>query len=255
MVQRYCAAKNINEAKKALWVNVWVSLPVWTFYMLFGTALFVFFTVFPTDTTTQMLSPGGRAEQIVPFYVVNYLPVGLVGIMLSAALAAGMSSLDSSINSISTVSVTDIYRQYIRKDKEDKEYLFAAKLIATVSMVFMISGSLLIKDATPQTVQHMAFILSSVFTGGLMGLFLLGLFTNKGDARAVWGGIVATVCFTLAIVLKPFGILPEGLTLTVDYYYIGMLGNVLMFIVGYIFACFLPRHDPIHENLTVWSNT
>ena len=102
-VQRYCAARSLREARQAMWTTVLVGLPTWFFYMYLGTALFAFFQVFPHSEASQMLDGTLKPEGIVPLFVLEYLPHGLAGLVIAAALAAGMSSLDSSINAISTV--------------------------------------------------------------------------------------------------------------------------------------------------------
>ena len=72
--------------------------------MFLGSALFVFFQTFPDPTTMSILAGERKAEEILPFFIISYLPPGLVGLVIAAAVAAAMSSLDSSINAIATVS-------------------------------------------------------------------------------------------------------------------------------------------------------
>jgi SSS family solute:Na+ symporter len=104
VIQRYIAARSEKEARKAVWVCVLSSLPIWAFYMFLGTALYVFYQQFPSVETGQMLDGTRKAEEIVPWFILNEMPTGLSGIVIAAALAAAMSSLDSSINAISTVA-------------------------------------------------------------------------------------------------------------------------------------------------------
>ena len=60
-----------------------------------------------------MLDGSAKAEQVLPYFIINELPKGVIGIVIAAALAAAMSSLDSSINAISTVFITDIYKRIL----------------------------------------------------------------------------------------------------------------------------------------------
>src|SRR5690606_38347087 len=70
--------------------------------------LFVFFQQFPAPEAAAMLDGSRKAEGILPYFIMNHLPTGLAGLVIAAALAAAMSSLDSSINAISTVGIVDI---------------------------------------------------------------------------------------------------------------------------------------------------
>lgn len=253
MIQRYCAARSTAEARKGLWVNLGLSIPVWTFYMLFGTALYVFFVTFPVPEVAEMLNGTRKAEQIVPYFILHHMPAGLAGLMLAAALAAGMSSLDSSINSISTVIVVDLYRRHFNKDKTDPHYLLVAKSVATVATIIMTLGAYALITVNNTTLQDTAFVLTSIFTGGILGLFALGLLTTKGDVRSVWAGISCTLLFTIWCLLQQKGLVPELLKMPFHLYYTGLIGNVVMFALGYGLVLFLPKRKCHLDNLTVWT--
>lgn len=253
-VQRFCASKSDAEARKAMFVCAFTSLPIWAFYMFLGTALYVFFQVFPTETATQILDGQQKAEQILPYFINHYLPSGIAGIVIAAALAAAMSSLDSSINAISTVSIVDIYKRFSKTEKSDRHYLWVAKSVAIFVSVFMIIGAILLMNAETKTLQDTATILVSLVSGGVLGIYLLGFFTNQGDARAVWSGLLLTSLFTLWTILAKKELLPEGWSLPFDLYYTAIIGNLFMFLTGFFMARFIfPRGTSVGE-LSVWNN-
>jgi SSS family solute:Na+ symporter len=251
-VQRYCAAKSTSEARKAMFIAVASSLPIWAFYMFLGTALFVFFQQFPAIPAAEMLDGTRAAEGILPYFISNHLPAGIAGLVIASALAAAMSSLDSSINAISTVSVVDIYRRHLKPGKEDRHYLKAAWLIASVTSVLMISGAIYLANAETKTLQDTATVLTSILGGGLLGLYLIGFFTKQGDARAVWLGLVSTMIFTAWTLLSKNGLLPDSLTVPFDLYYTGFVGNVIMFVVTYIVAAKIFPTQKDLSGLTVY---
>ncbi len=251
-VQRFCASKSDSEARKAMFVCAFTSLPIWAFYMFLGTALYVFFQVFPTETASQILNGEQKAEQILPYFINHYLPSGVAGIVIAAALAAAMSSLDSSINAISTVSIVDIYRRFSKTQKGDKHYLMVAKFIALFVSVLMIIGALLLMEAETKTLQDTATILVAIVSGGVLGIYLLGFFTDQGDARAVWSGLILTGLFTIWTILARKGLLPDGWGLPFDLYYTAIIGNLLMFLTGFFMSRFVfQRQSPVAE-LSVW---
>ncbi len=235
-VQRFCASKSDAEARKAMFVCAFSSLPIWAFYMFLGTALYVFFQVFPTDTATQILNGEQKAEQILPYFINHYLPSGITGIVIAAALAAAMSSLDSSINAISTVSIVDIYKRFSKTEKEDKHYLRVAQLIAVMVSIIMILGAMLLINAQTKTLQDTATILVSIISGGILGVYLLGFFTRQGDARAVWSGLLLTALFTIWTILAKKDVLPDSWIVPFDLYYTAIIGNLLMFVIGFFAA-------------------
>lgn len=150
VIQRYAAAKSTREARKAMFVS-FSNVPIWAFYFFLGTALYSFFQVFPVPETNEMLNGVRKAEQILPYFIVNYLPPGIAGLVIAAAGAAAMSSLDSSINAISTIGVHDIYRRLWVKDRNDKHYLHIAWTLATVASIIMIGGAIILSQTETKT--------------------------------------------------------------------------------------------------------
>ena len=228
-VQRFCAASSTREARRSLLVLTLSSLPIWAFYMFLGTSLYVFFQYFPTEVSAEILDGSRKAEQILPYFITHYLPDGLLGLVIAAALAAAMSSLDSSINSVTTVAVSDIYRRHLVPNRGDRHYLVVAWVIAVLVSVIMVFGALVIMRAETRTLQDTATILVSLFGGGLLGLYLYGFLTRHGDSRAVWSGVIVTMVFTAWSVLASRQLVPEFLQLPFDLYYTGIIANVLMF--------------------------
>jgi solute:Na+ symporter, SSS family len=252
VVQRYCAAASDAEAKKAVWWSVLSRLPIWAFFMFLGTAMFVFFHHFPTDIATAMLDGREKPEGILPYFVMNHVPPGVAGLIIAAAVAAAMSSLDSSMNAISAVFVTDLYRSRHTTPRDEAHYLKVAKLIAGVAAVIMIGLATLLAYTDTKTIQDVSTILGSVFGGGLLGLFFFGFFTKRGDGRAAGIGIIATIIYTIIILLGKNEIIPLP---PFDLYYTSIIGNLVMFVTCLIASYVLPRRNDSKnlEDLTVWT--
>jgi solute:Na+ symporter, SSS family len=251
-VQRYCASRSTRDARKALWLCLLVSLPIWAFYMFLGTSLYVFFQQFPSEEAAEMLSGARKAEQILPFFVIHYLPPGLSGLVIAGAMAAAMSSLDSSINAISTVSIVDIYRRHLVTNRDDRHYLRVARAIATVAAALMIAGGVVLIHAQTKTLQDAAQILNSLVGGGLLSIFMVGFLTRVGDGRTVGIGIVCTMLFTGWTILAQYQVLPDWLDTPFDLYYTTIIGNLVMFVGVLLAGALLPSAKKDLTNLTVW---
>ncbi len=255
VIQKYAAAKSMKEARKGLVTIGIMNIPIWALFMFIGTALYAFFQVFPTPEAHAMLTGQKKAEGIMPYFILNYLPVGIPGIVLSAVLAAAMSSLDSSINSISTVGVNDIYRRHFVKNREDKHYLNVAWIIASVTSVIMILGAIILVETETKTLQDAITILNSVVMGGVFGMYLLGFTTTRVNAKSIWVGICVTFIFSVWVILSERDFVPGSLIIPFDLYYTGMVGHILLFVTALFASFFIFRKKDKNDltNLTIWT--
>ena len=257
VVQKYCAARSTTDARQAMWISCWTCVPTWGYFLFLGTGLYVFYKVFPDPQVAEMLSGARKAEEVLPHFVTTQLPVGLSGIVVAAVLAAAMSSMSSAMNSISAVFITDIYRRHLAAGRDDGHYVRMAKLSTLVSSAIMIGGAWVLVRSETKTLQHFYVEFTSIIAGGLLGLYLLGLVTTRGDGRAVGLGIAFAVGFSTLISFAGLGWLPDGFTRALesrfDSYYTGLASNLVMFVVGFTLAILLPARPRDLRNLTLWT--
>jgi len=256
-IQKFCAAKSAKDARGAMWICCFLSVPTWGYFMLVGTGLYVFYQVFPDAQAHAMLTGASRAEEILPYFIATQLPVGLCGIVIAAVLAAAMSSMSSAMNSISAVAITDVYKRHLVRNSDDRHYVNAAKLLTLASSIIMVCGAYWLFLAGSSTLQDLATELQSIVAGGLLGLYMLGFFTKRGDGRAVFVGILFAIVWSAIISLSGMGWLPtswtEAINRSFESYYTGIVSNVMMFVVGYLLSFFIPARQHDLTNLTVWT--
>jgi len=244
MVQKYCAAASLQEARRALWIGCAWMVPLWTCFQLLGTALWVFYQRFPTPVSTGILEGSLAAERIVPHFVVSQLPMGFKGLVVAGVLAAAMSTLDSSLNAIATVGVVDVYRRHLAKGRADRHYVLVAKALSWLATGAMIAGAILLLDARTKTLEDAALTLIALTSGGLLGLYLLGFLTRRGDGRSAAVAIAATLALLFYRALSRAPWFPAALHLpaldAVDAYYTALLAHAVMFGVGWVAGWALP---------------
>ena len=252
-IQRWCSAKSAKEARSSIYFLAVASLPVWGSFMLVGTAIWVYFHHFPDVAASEMLSGARKAEEIVPYFVINYLPPGVTGIVIAAAMAAAMSSLSSSINAVGMVWVQDIYQKYIVKDRPDRHYLKVGFAASAAVSVLMMLGAWWLYKAPTKTLMDFGMILGSLTTSGLAGIFLVGMLTRLADSRAIWAGIACNMLFAGYALLSDRALLPDSLCIPFDLYYTAIVGNTITILVTVLAARFVWRtHRTDFTNLTVW---
>ncbi|MCA9197517.1 MAG: sodium:solute symporter [Planctomycetales bacterium] len=254
VIQRYCASKSLAEAKKAMYFCMVSSIVIWALFMLVGTSLYVYYQEHPHPEATAMLQGQKPESGILPLFILSHMPPGLAGFVMAAAIAAAMSSLDSSINAISAVVVVDLLRPNRKRHVSDTADLRIAQVVAVASSVVMIGGAVILSGMQSNTLQTTANALASLCGAGLLGMYLIGFLTRKGDTRSIGAGIACTLVFSLWMVLndKAPQVLPSVLQIKIDSYYATLIGNAIMFMVGFSLACLIPRKQPLAAHQTIW---
>lgn len=117
-------------------------------------------------------------------FVTRYLPVGLVGLVIAAIIAASMSSTAAELNALASTTIVDIYRRILRKEDSEKQYVGASK-IATVlwgvyAIIFAESASRL------GSLVEAVNILGSLFYGTILGIFLTAFYLKRIGGSAVF---------------------------------------------------------------------
>jgi Na+/proline symporter len=184
MVQRVLGTKNLSAARKAM----------------VGSGIFVFlqFTVFLMAGSLIYLLMGGveiERDREFTSFIVNYLPIGLKGVLLAGVLSAAMSTLSSSINSLASSTVTD--------------WLGGGQTIKKSQWVSLIWGVILIAiallfDESDSAIVIVGLQIASFTYGGLLGLFLLSRMKRSFRSESLIVGLVAS--FGIVFYLNQVGI-------------------------------------------------
>jgi SSS family solute:Na+ symporter len=211
--------------------------------MFIGTALFVFYK-------QQPLPEGLRPEAVFPYFIMTRLPVGVVGLNLSAMISAAICSLSADLNSLGAVGVEDYYKK-IRPNRTDKEYLRAGRWIVLFSGILSIFIAMLYINSGSEGVLGIVFTLYAIFSGGIVGIFLLGLFSARANRQGVNIAIIVCIIFTAYAFLTSTRIgLGENKKLLLDlgdYNFghdklmLGVYSHLIVIIVGWVASLFFPK--------------
>ncbi len=183
-VQRYLTTTDLRTSKRALIFNATIIIPICLCFYLVGTMLWVFYHEHPGLLAGFDMT---RPDRILPFFVVQNLPVGLRGLVVAALFAATMSSVDSGINSITTTTLMDFYRQLSRRHLSQEALLLKARKL-TIFWGLLITGLAILAGLWGATLVEMSQKLAGWFMGPLLGIFLLAMLTRRATALATFIG-------------------------------------------------------------------
>jgi len=227
-VQRYHTAKSEKEAKFSALFGGYLFIPVSAIFFLIGTALYTYYKVYPDLLPAEGIKP----DYVFPFFIVNQLPVGLTGLLIASIFAAGMSTVATSVTSSSTIILTDYY-QRIRKQTSDRERLWVLKISSLVVGILGILVALALLNV--DSILDAWWKLSSIFSGGMLGLFLLGYLARKArNVDAAIGVICGAIVIAWISADQWLGLPESG----IHEYLAIVLGTIVIFLVGFLSAHF-----------------
>lgn len=257
IIQRYLTARSNRDAIKASLIGVLLSVPVWALFMFIGTALYAYYTL----GTGPELPTGIRPDAVFPVFIMQGLPIGISGLIISALIAAAISSLDSDLNCLSAVLTEDFYGKLSKKATDKKKLVFGKVMVVLSGFMAIIVATLYV-NIGGKSALSIVFNLYAIFSGGIAGMFLLGLFSRKANKKGLYVGMLACVLFTGYAVLTSTEI-NEKLILDLGKlnfahhkYMLGVYSHFILFGVGWL-ASFLFSKVNVDEQLTYygWSRS
>ncbi len=123
-------------------------------------------------------------------FILNNLPVGLIGLLLAVILSAAMSSTSSELNALGTITALDLYKRHNKKEQNERHYLRATKGFTLLwgIVAIAIANVANLFDNLIQLVN----IIGSIFYGNVLGIFLLAFFFKFVRGNAVFIAAIIT---------------------------------------------------------------
>jgi Na+/proline symporter len=166
-------------------------------------------------------------------FVTQYLPAGLVGLLIAVIFFASMSTTASELNSLASTTTVDIYRRVLMPSASDAHYLQASKWLT----FFWGVVAILIAQASVQlgTLIEVVNMLGSWFYGTILGVFLLAFFGKGVRANAVFLAAILSEILVILTDFKFFGALSWiGINFSgVAYLWLNMIGCLLVITLAY----------------------
>jgi len=174
-VQRYISTPDIRQAKRSVWIAALLYVPTAALFFFIGTALFVLYRSRP-ELFPAALDASARPDEVFPCFIARQLPLGMSGLVVAAIFA---SSMDSSLSSMATLTLSDVYKRYIRRQAGERESMWVLQT-STLGWGIM-STALAMTMIHSTSALDVRWELAGIFSGGVLGLFLLGLLCRRAD--------------------------------------------------------------------------
>ena len=232
-VQRYLTAKNHRDAVRSTLFGSLLYVPVSFLFFAIGTAMYAYYQAQPA-----LLPPGvaANADQVFPHFIVHGLPKGVTGLLIASIFAAGMSTIATSLNSGATIVLEDYFKRYVCPKANDRQALRVLH-VGTLALAVLGVGCALAMMRVKSALDAW-WAMQSVFSGGMLGLFLLGYFSKKArNAEAALGVVLGVLVIAWISVYQKTCPLPVKLHTNLSI----VLGTTVIFMTGFVLSAVLRR--------------
>ncbi len=185
--QRSLSGRNMKEVRRALMFNGLFRFPITFFYCMMGLIIGTFAA---TNADFMSQIPVEKPDYMIPVFIIEYLPTGIVGILLVAILAAAMSSLSSAINSLSAATVEDLIVK--NKEVDNATHMKYSKIMTLVWGVFCIILAFSAGNIADTVIEAINKV-GSAFYGPIVATFILAILTKKTHTLAANIGLLVGV--------------------------------------------------------------
>ena len=230
-VQRYMASRTDHAARWSAFSGGMLYIPVSMLFLFIGTALYAFYSSGVAELPTE-LRDIAKSDQVFPYFIVTRLPAGVTGLLIASIFAAGMSTISTSFNSSATVFLTDYYQRYIKKDPTERgsmKILYISSIIITILGILIALAMINVKSALDTW-----WKLASIFSGGMLGLFLLGAFSRQKNVTGAIIGIITGILMITWLSLSSLSGNPAKYGNVFHTYLTIVFGTSTIFLIGFI---------------------
>jgi SSS family transporter len=219
MVQRYLSARSMSDAARALKWSGWIVLLQFAGFLLLGLGLTVFYQG----------REFARADEVFATFIVEELPVGVVGLTLAAVLAAAMSTLSGSLNSLAGTAMNDFYVPLVAPDASPQHQLRVTRMLTVVFGVIQVAVAIA-GQYLQRTVVEAVLSIAALTTGTVLGIFLLAALTRRVGQRAAVVGMAVGLATVVGLAAMPY----LGFATRIAWTWYSLIGAVVTFVTAWV---------------------
>jgi SSS family solute:Na+ symporter len=162
-------------------------------------------------------------------FILNYLPKGMIGLLLAVIISAAMSSTASGLNALASTTAIDIYKRNLKEEKSEKHYLNATKFFTLfwgiVAILFASIGTLF------ENLIQLVNIVGSIFYGTVLGIFLVGFYIKYIKAQAIFYSALISQLTIFVIYYFAIAVHPSGEE-KLGYLWLNFIGAMLTIVLS-----------------------
>lgn len=238
-IQRQLTCKSVKDASRSLIVSQLLCLPIVLIFLCIGLLFYVMYINDPASALQDGVFTDAR--DIFPQFICNHIPAGLRGLMIAGLLAAALSTFNSAINAMASSFVSDLYlpiRRKLGKSNESSSVQISSskKMVVLIGMLltgFSIFTAFLQQKSGLNLVDFATGVMCFAYAG-MVGVFLVAIFTDRGNKTSVIAALIAgalTVLLLQPYILGPLSQILFGRTIFIAWSWWCPIGAIVSLIV------------------------
>jgi hypothetical protein len=166
-------------------------------------------------------------------FVTDYLPIGIVGLIIALIFSAAMSSTSSELNALATTTSVDFYTRLFKREATEEQRLKASKWLTIFWGIMAISFAL-VANLFDNLIE-MVNVLGSLFYGTILGIFMVAFFLKKIGGKAVFPAALIAEAVVLVIHFGRVYQWPVISNYQVEYLWYNLIGCALVVLLASLF--------------------
>ncbi|MFH5883401.1 sodium:solute symporter [Halalkalibaculum sp. DA3122] len=184
---------------------------------------------------------------IFPYFILNQIPIGIIGLIVAGIFAAALSSIDSELNALSTVFIVDWYKRLDSSDRGEAWYLRSSRAVTVFWGILATLAALALGET--RSIIELVNKVGSYFYGSILGVFILLLWVKRANGFGALTGLVSGMITVFLfdriydnsatgewMLIAPWSQIPEGFTKTIEYLWLNPVGTAVVVGIGFLFS-------------------
>jgi SSS family solute:Na+ symporter len=161
-------------------------------------------------------------------FVIDYLPKGLVGLLIAVIFLAAWGSIAAALNALASCTVVDIHKRFFKKELTPKMDYRISKFYTFCWGIFCILVAEFASNLGNSLIETVN-ILGSLFYGVILGIFLVAFWFKHIKANALFSASLVSEVFVIIIYKAD----------VISFLWLNVIGALLVIVIGYLFQVFI----------------
>jgi len=183
------------------------------------------------------------ANYIFLRFVLDYLPKGLIGLLIAVIFISSWGSIAAALNSLASTTIVDIHKKFINKNMDEKADYAASRWYTVAWGIFCIIVAQFAYNLGNSLIEAVN-ILGSLFYGVILGVFLIAFFAKPVKGTAVFLSALLGECVVLTLFL-----LNEHNIIDLGFLWLNAVGAIVVFSLGWLLQLTFLNRKPFSARI------